>query len=456
MVSHSDPQVPAGDKTAAPSATPQPEAAAPASPDTSAPTSPDAPAPAGPEAAAPASADGSGRSEPSPPSGAPAPEPPATPRARLREASKTGALVEGRVVAIVRGGYEVDVEGVIALCPFNQMDLRATTDQLSHVHQTYPFKVTSYKQRGRRVLLSRRRLLEKEARKAEREAMGRIQPGAELNGVVTSLTDFGAFVDLGGVQGMIHVSEITHQRIARPGDKLKAGQTVRVKVLKTDKRKGRLSLSMKALEPDPWKAALGSLKTGTIAPGRLVRLTEFGAFVEVAPGVDGLIHASEIPAAELEAYKEKAAAGAEILVHVLKVESGKKRISLAPAPEGLAAGDKVEMISLRPGRIVEGKVEKVEKHGVIVSIGPGQQGIIPANETGTPRNTDLAQAFKPGAEIRALVLGAERGDRRARLSIRRAERQEEKRQLEQYRRSAASGAGSFATLGDFFRKDGSD
>lgn len=379
---------------------------------------------------------------------------PAGPKAKLRESARTGALVEGKVVAIVRGGYEVDVDGVICLCPFNQIELTPPRDQLVHARQVYTFNVTSYKQRGRRVTLSRRRILEKEARKAERAALGRIQPGSEHDGTVASLSDYGAFVDIeDGIQGMVHVSEITHARLARPADKLAPGDKVRVKVLKADRRRGRLSLSIKALEGDPWENVGKSLRPHHIISGRLMRMTEFGAFVEVAPGVDGLIHISEIPADAREQYEKMATEVAEILVHVLRVDASKKRISLAPAPEGLKAGDVVKMQTLSAGKVVEVTVEKIDKSGLTVRIGQAQTGIIPPNETGTPRGADLARAFSVGKTLRVLVMRAEKGDRRIRLSLRRADRQEERSQIEDYRKSAASGTGSFATLGDFFNKD---
>jgi small subunit ribosomal protein S1 len=387
------------------------------------------------------------------PAAAPA-KPPANARALLREAAKTGASVTGKVVAIVRGGYEVDVDGIICLCPFSQIELTPPRDQLVHARQTYEFKVSSI--RGKKVSLSRRRILEKEARKAERKKLAAVKAGSELDGTVVSLNDYGAFVDIGGVQGMVHVSEITHARIAKPKDKLKVGEKVRVQVLKPGKRRGRLALSMKALEGDPWKEVGKTLQANTIIEGRLLRLTEFGAFVEVAPGVDGLIHVSEIPAGEKDNYEKMAAEQAVRPVHVLKVEAGKRRISLAPAPDGLNVGDKVVLSDLRAGKLVKVVVAKVDKSGLLVKIGQAQTGLIPPNETGTPRGADLARSFKEGQEIQALVMRQERGDRRIRLSIRRADRQEERKQLDDFRKSASSASGSFATLGDIFKKVSQD
>ncbi|MFQ5719208.1 MAG: S1 RNA-binding domain-containing protein [Acidobacteriota bacterium] len=373
-------------------------------------------------------------------------------RSALQKAFKQRTAVEGKVIAIVRGGYEVDLGGVTGFCPFNQIDIRRNDDQLSFALQTLSFVVTAFRRGGRGVTLSRRRILEREASKAERQARRSVKAGSTLDGKVTSLTDFGAFVDLGGAQGMIHVSEISHQRVSRPADRLKVGETVRVRVLRSDPRKGRIALSLKALEPDPWKVVATRLRAHDVTAGRLVRVTDFGVFVEVEPGVDGLIHMSELPAGGLEAMKERLTSSPEMNVMILRVEAGKKRVSLAPAPEGTQPGDTVKVVSTRPGTIVTGSVESTGAEGVTVRLGPGTVGLIPASETGAPRGADLRKLFAAGSEVKALVMRSERDDRRPRLSIRRAARQEEKRQLQDYRKSASSGAGSFATLGDLFPK----
>lgn len=384
--------------------------------------------------------------------------------ARLQKAFVDRTVVEGVIVAIVRGGYEVQVEGMTGFCPFNQIDIRRNDDQLSFLKQTLSFVVTAYKRRGRTLGLSRRRHLEREAqrearkaqrkaRKAQRETREAIKAGSIHEGKVQSLTDFGAFVDLGGVQGMIHVSEISHARVSRPADKLKVGDPVRVRVLKAEPKKGRIALSLKALEADPWEAIPSLLKVNQIATGRVVRVTEFGVFVEVAPGVDGLMHVSEVASGGLDEMKELAAQKQEINVTVLRIEPAKKRISLAPAPDGMKPGEMVKQFSAHPGSAVTGLVESASADGVVVRLGPGQVGFIPPNETSTPRGADLQKAFPAGKEITATVMRSERGERRVRLSVRRAERQEERRQLSDYRKSAVSGAGSFATLGDFFNKD---
>jgi len=387
----------------------------------------------------------------------PVPKPSAAPTDALHEAFTARRPVEGKVVAIVRGGYEVALPGVVAFCPFANIDVRNLNDQLSFLNQTYPFAITEYKAGGKRIEVSRRRLLEAEerrkAKQAERETRARIQAGDVLEGKVAALTEFGAFVDLGGVMGMIHVSEISHERVARPADRLKVGDPVKVRVLQSDPAKKRIALSLKALEEDPWDAARARLKPQTVVLGRLVRVTEFGVFVELAPAVDGLLHASELPPGRLAVLREQVANRPEIPVLVLKLEPGRKRVALAPAPEGAAPGTVVPLKQVQPRSIVTAPVESVDAAGLHVRIGPGQVGLIPPAETGTARGVDLRRAFPPGTMITALVLDSEKGERGLRLSIRKAERKEQRDQLDEYRRStSAASSGSFATLGDFFRK----
>src|SRR5262249_48667374 len=181
-------------------------------------------------------------------------------RDALAIAAQTGVPVEGRVAAVIKGGYEVTVGGLRAFCPFSQMDLRRTQAPDEYVGRVLEFRVTQFAERGRNIVLSRRQLLEERAAAAAEETRKTIVSGAVLTGTVAGLAEFGAFVDLGGVQGLIPVSEISHSRVGRPADRLHVGETVTVKVLKIDDEKNRISLSLKALEGDPWAAVPGRLR----------------------------------------------------------------------------------------------------------------------------------------------------------------------------------------------------
>ena len=260
-------------------------------------------------------------------------------RQALAVAADTGVPVEGKVAGVVKGGYEVTVGGLRAFCPFSQMDLKRVDAPDEYVGRVLEFRITKFTENGRNIVLSRRQILEAQAAKAAEETRKKLVPGAVLPGTVASLADFGAFIELGGVQGLVPVSEISHARVARPADRLRVGDPVTVKVLRIDDEKRRVTLSLKALEGDPWTAVPGRLRERQIVRGRAVRATDFGVFVELLPGVDGLLHISEIPRSRHVALREAIATGAEVSVMIVGVDTEKRRIALALAPDDAAASD---------------------------------------------------------------------------------------------------------------------
>ncbi len=373
-------------------------------------------------------------------------------RALLESAVANGLPVEGRVSGVIKGGYEVMVAGLRAFCPFSQIDTRRVESSDVYLNQVLDFRVTRYGDNGRNIVLSRRQLLEEQAQKAAAETRQKIVPGAVLPGAVSSVTDFGAFVDLGGVQGLVHVSELSHSRVVKPADLLSVGQSVSVKVLKVDEKTGKIALSMKALEGDPWAAVAGQLRERQIVKGRIVRAMDFGVFVELLPGVDGLLHLSEVPRSQQGQVKEAAAAQEEITVMILTIDAEKKRISLALAPEGAAPGEQVES-SVTVGSVLTGTVERVEPFGVFVRLGPGQIGLIPNAEMGTQRGADHRRDFGPGTEVKVVVLGIEENGRRIRLSRSKALAQEEQAETQAYLKGTApKGRGFGVTLGDLLKQ----
>ena len=366
-------------------------------------------------------------------------------------AAASGMPVEGKVAAVIKGGYEVTVGGLRAFCPFSQMDLRRVETAEDFVGRVLEFRVTQYGDNGRNIVLSRRQLLEAHAAKAAEETRKKIVPGAVLSGTVAALADFGAFVDLGGVQGLVPVSEISHSRVGRPADRLRVGEPVTVKVLRVDDEKGRITLSLKALEGDPWLEVPGRLRERQVVRGRMLRFTEFGVFIELLPGVDGLLHVSEIPRSRQKAMREAAAGGAELTVMIINIDGEKRRIALALAPEDAAAGDQIAS-SVSLGAVLTGSVERVETFGVFVRLGPGQTGLVPNAELGTARGADDRKAFPVGKEIKVLVLAIEEGGRRIRLSHAQALAQEERAETQAYLGDATKKGGGFGlTLGEQFR-----
>ncbi len=371
--------------------------------------------------------------------------------------------VRGRVAGLVKGGFEVETAAGPGFCSLSQVDTRRVADASSFLHREFEFAVQGKDEASGRWKLSRRKILEREARGRASELRSQIVPDAVLSGRVSRLADFGAFIDLGGVEGMVHVSEISHRRIERPTEALDVGQEVEVRVLRVGKAKGgrsksrsserstgRVSLSIKAALADPWTTVAEKFQPWQVADGRIVRVTEFGAFVELAPGVEGLMHESEVPKGALPKLEEASQGGALMAVLVLEVAVGRRRISLAPAPGGLAAGERVEPIALRVGSSIAGRVEEVQSGAVIVRLGPGQRGVIPNPEMGTERGADHKAAFPVGTEVEAEILRVEDGGRRARLSRKRKQRREEREEIA--RHSESQSIGSLATFGDLLQR----
>jgi small subunit ribosomal protein S1 len=375
-------------------------------------------------------------------------------RQALAMAHESGMPVEGKVAAVIKGGYEVTVGGLRAFCPGSQMDLRRVETPEDHVGRVLEFRVTKYGENGRNIVLSRRQLLEEQAAKDGEETRKKIIVGAVLPGTVAALPDFGAFVDLGGVQGLVPVSEISHSRIGRPADRLRVGETVSVKVLRIDDEKGKITLSLKALEGDPWVGVADRLRERQVVRGRVARVTDFGVFVELLPGVDGLLHISEIPRSRQGAMREAAAAGAEITVMIVGVDTEKRRVALALAPDDALPGAEVAS-TVTVGAVLTGTIERIESFGLFVRLGPGQTGLVPDAELGTARGADPRKSFPVGSELKVLVLGIEENGRRIRLSHTKALEQEERTESQAYIQDTTKKSGGFGlTLGERVRRTG--
>jgi small subunit ribosomal protein S1 len=361
----------------------------------------------------------------------------------LKDAQERALPVEGRVVAQGPQGLDVDLgAGVIALCPTAEVDVRPVENPGHLVGQSLRFRVLQVD--GSRVTLSRRALLEAEAGDVA-DVRTKLLPGAVLKGRVTSLREFGAFVNLGGIEGLIHLSEISHQRISHPSEVLHVGEEIEVRVLKFDYVPGkgeRLSLSRKALEPSAWEKATAEIAVGQKRKGKVLRLQPFGAFVELLPGVDGLIHISEMGARRRSHPNEILKEGDEVEVEVLGIDPDRKRIALRrqPTPEEAAAlkaerqakreekraearvkrekvKEKRDELKakrararlkpherLKPGDVVACTVDRVESYGLFVEIEGGGRGMIHHSELGLPKKTDLAVEFPKGAKLEAAVL----------------------------------------------------
>jgi small subunit ribosomal protein S1 len=367
----------------------------------------------------------------------------------LENAFRAGLAVEGKVESAIKGGYEVRLARERAFCPLSQIDIVRTADPAVHVGKTYTFRIIEYKDSGKSIVISRRKQLEKEQQVSADAVRKSIVAGAVLSGRVASVTGFGAFVDLGGgIQGLLHVSDMSWSRGTTPGAVVAPGDQITVKVLRLDGGTGKISLGLKQLQDDPWSTGATTYQVGQVRTGRVTRVAEFGAFVELEPGIDALAHVSTFaPTSRPGDWAQSVPVGATATFEILSIDLSQKRIGVALVEAGSsrAAGATASQGALAPGTIVTGKVERHERFGVFVFLSPGRTGMMPFSETGLERDADMAKAFPIGSEVEVAVLEADASGRRIRLSRKAVAQQREQAELREY--AARPDAASVTPLG---------
>ncbi len=381
----------------------------------------------------------------------------------LQDAHANMLPVEGRVTAVRKGGLEVDISGLRAFCPISQVDLGYCESPEDHVGSRYNFRILEFKERGRNIVVSRRALLEEERERIARQTLANIRPGVEVEGEVTRLADFGVFVDIGGVDGMVHISEMAHHRLRHPSELVEVGQRVKAVVTEFEPRadgRQRIALSMKALEPTPWEKGLGILE-GQVVSGRVTRIMDFGAFVELMPGVEGLVHISEIAYEKVAHPRRALQEGQEVEVMVLGIDYSRQRISLSikeargvsRTPASLHAGGESPGPELAVGAKLDGVVEKAVSGGLLVRLpaaGLGVRGFLPQEELAQAGKPDLRKRFGPGKEL-SVEVTAIAEDGKIRLSQKAAAEREERKEFQKYVDRGDRKSSKLATFGDLFK-----
>ena len=245
---------------------------------------------------------------------------------------RKGVIVEARGTKVIKGGLEVDVDGIRGFMPISQIDLSRVEDAAAYVNQKFKAIVTEANQREKNLVVSRRDLLEQERAEQREKTWAELEVGQVREGTVRSIKDFGAFVDLGGVDGLLPIGEMSWSRIQKVDDLVKTGDKVQVKVIKIDPVARKLTLGLKQLTPSPWEKAESKYPRGLMITGKVTKLMEFGAFVELEPGIEGLIHISELSPTRVRRVADIVQAGQEVEVRILKVEPDLKRIALSLLP----------------------------------------------------------------------------------------------------------------------------
>jgi small subunit ribosomal protein S1 len=340
-----------------------------------------------------------------------------TPKQRARVAALYRALrsardVDGTVEQVIRGGYQVRIGGVRGFCPHSQIDVHRENEPERHVGKTYRFRITQVRHGGADVVASRRVVLLAERLEEAKAVRATLLEGAITSGRIAGTAEFGAFVDLGaGVMGLVHVSELAHHRVARVEDVVHVGDVVNVKVLKLHEDGRRISLSIREALDDPWKTIAERYRPGSVYPGIVRRIADFGAFVELEPGIEALAPSSEFPPTR-GGWRGDLAVDKSADWLVLGVDSEHHRITLTVPADGLG----LEAPAPEVGTTLKGRVQRIEAFGVFVWLGTGRTGLLPSALSGVPRGTDLVRRFTIGDEIEVEVVEVDPDGRRVRLA----------------------------------------
>ena len=335
----------------------------------------------------------------------------------IKKCHDDDGTITGTISSRVKGGFSVDI-GVLAFLPGSQADLRPIRNLDEMVGKTFDFKILKYNRKRSNIVLSRRVLLEKERESKRSATLSSIHEGKVLLGTVKNITEYGVFVDLGGVDGLLHITDISWGRVKHPSDMFRMGDQINVKVLNLDLEKERVSLGMKQLTPDPWSTAVQKYPVGSKVTGRVVSLTDYGAFVELQEGIEGLIHVSEMSWTRKVRHPSKVVSvGEGVEAVVLDIKPDARRISLgmkqaAPNPWDVIA-EKYPV-----GTTIEGKIKNITDFGIFIGIDEGIDGLVHISDISwTKRIKHPSEIYKKGDTVQAIVLDIEKENERFSLGI---------------------------------------
>ena len=338
-------------------------------------------------------------------------------RQKVWNSLEEGAVVEGRIISRIKGGLSVDI-GVSAFLPGSQVDLRPVRNLDKMLGETFKFKIIKLNKRRGNIVLSRRVLLEEKRETLRSDTLKTLEENQVVDGVVKNLTDYGAFIDLGGIDGLLHITDMSWGRVNHPSDILAVGDKIQVKVLKYDREKERVSLGLKQISPDPWFEVEKKYPVEGRIKGKVVSLTDYGAFVELEEGVEGLIHVSEMSWTKRIKHPNKVLnVGDEVESVVLALDTANRRISLGlkqaePNPWDVI-GEKFPI-----GTIIEGQVKNITDFGIFVGVDEGIDGLVHISDLSwTKRIKHPSEIYKKGDLVKAVVLNIDRENERFSLGV---------------------------------------
>ncbi len=336
---------------------------------------------------------------------------------RIREIYEKGGTMRGKITSRVKGGMSVDI-GLPAFLPGSQIDLKPIKNFDDLIGTEHDFKILKYNKRRSNIVLSRRAILENERARLRDKTLATLEKDAVLKGTVKNITDYGLFIDLGGIDGLLHITDLSWGRVSHPSEMYKNGDKIDVKVLNFDRESGRVSLGHKQLKPDPWTKADENYPIGTKIRGRVVSLTDYGAFVEVEEGIEGLIHVSEMSwTRKVRHPSQVVRVGDTVEAMVLNIDSAGKRISLGlkqvePNPWDII-GEKYPV-----GTTIEGRIKNITDFGIFIGIDEGIDGLVHISDISwTKRIKHPSEIYKKGQEVQAVVLNIDKDNERFSLGI---------------------------------------
>ena len=342
---------------------------------------------------------------------------------RLESEFGEGKRVEGRIFGRVKGGFTVDLDGAVAFLPGSQVDIRPVRDVTPLMDQPQPFQILKMDRRRGNIVVSRRAVLEETRAEQRSELISDLAEGQVVDGVVKNITDYGAFVDLGGIDGLLHVTDMSYKRVNHPSEVIEIGQTVTVQIIRINAETQRISLGMKQLESDPWDGVAAKYPVGMKLTGQVTNITEYGAFVEVEPGIEGLVHVSEMSWTKKNVHPGKiVSTSQEVEVMVLEVDSEKRRISL-----GLKQAQRnpwEEFAETHPvGSEVEGEVKNATEFGLFIGLDGDVDGMVHMSDIAWGISGEDALALhRKGEEVKAIVLDVDVDKERISLGMKQLEK----------------------------------
>ncbi len=337
---------------------------------------------------------------------------------RLEKAYASEQRVDGAIFGRVKGGFTVDLGGAVAFLPGSQVDVRPVRDAGPLMGMKQPFQILKMDRRRGNIVVSRRAILEESRAEQRAEVIGNLTEGQVVDGVVKNITEYGAFVDLGGVDGLLHVTDMAWRRVNHPSEILSIGETIKVQVIKINKETHRISLGMKQLQSDPWDAVERAYAIGTVHKGRVTNITDYGAFVELEAGVEGLVHVSEMSWTKKNVHPGKiVSTSQEVEVMVLEIDSAKRRVSL-----GLKQTQRnpweVFVEKYPVGTAIEGEVKNITEFGLFVGLDGDIDGMVHLSDLSwDQRGEEAIQSYRKGDTVKAVVSEVDVEKERISLSI---------------------------------------